>query len=84
MNPASLSFATSWSTFSTCETEDQSLRLERDGRARQIRTLPPPTRFGGSATLSVSRIGVRSTPRSTGVSFSMGFFLAFMMLGKDA
>lgn len=35
-------------------------------------------------TLMVSRRGARSMPRSAGVSFSKGFFFAFMMLGKDA
>ena len=47
-------------------------------------TFPPPTRLGGSATFKVSSNGVRSTPRSAGVSFSMGFFLAFMILGSEA
>lgn len=47
-------------------------------------TLPPPTRFGGSATLMVSSLGVRSIPSSVVVNFSTGFFLAFMILGNEA
>lgn len=35
-------------------------------------------------TLMVSRRGVRSIPRSAGANFSKGFFLAFMMLGREA
>lgn len=50
----------------------------------RVVTFPPPTRFGGSDTLRVSRSGVKSTPKSSGVSFSMGFFLAFMMFGREA
>jgi hypothetical protein len=49
-----------------------------------LHTFPPPTRFGGSATLRVSNRGVRSTPSSSAESFSMGFFLAFMMFGSEA
>src|SRR5258708_27199088 len=47
-------------------------------------TLTPPWRFTGSSTLSVTRRGVTSTPRSSGLITSIGFFLAFMMLGSDA
>ena len=47
-------------------------------------TLTPPWRFAGSSTLSVMRRGVTSTPRSSGVTTSIGFFFAFMMLGRDA
>ena len=36
----------------------------------------------GSATFSVLRRGVTSTPRSAGFSVSSGFFFAFMMLGS--
>src|SRR5690606_10032237 len=45
-------------------------------------TLMPAPRLGGSATLSVFRRGVTSTPRSSGLKTSSCFFLAFMMLGK--
>ena len=47
-------------------------------------TLMPAWRLGGSATLSVFRRGVTSTPRSAGLRVSSGFFLAFMMLGSEA
>ncbi len=47
-------------------------------------TLTPPWRFAGSSTLSVTRRGATSTPRSSGLNTSIGFFLAFMMLGSDA
>src|SRR5260370_35504860 len=42
----------------------------------------PVERCGGSATFSVFRRGVTSTPRSAGLSVSIGFFLAFMMFGN--
>ncbi|CAG4904920.1 hypothetical protein R69919_03226 [Paraburkholderia gardini] len=45
-------------------------------------TLTPALRFGGSTTFSVFRRGVTSTPRSSGLSVSSGFFFAFMMLGS--
>lgn len=32
----------------------------------------------------VSSLGERSTPKSEGESFSIGFFLAFMIFGSDA
>ena len=35
-------------------------------------------------TLRVSSLGVRSTSRSAGDNFCMGFFFAFMMFGRDA
>lgn len=47
-------------------------------------TFAPPTRLGGSVTLIVSNKGVKSIPRSDGVTFSIFFFLAFMILGSDA
>src|SRR5262249_49394437 len=47
-------------------------------------TLPPPLRFGGSATLSVTSRGDTSTPSASGLTTSSGFFLAFMMLGSVA
>lgn len=80
--PASLSFAMSSSTLST-----YMIRVEPNVTNRMIdymRTFPPPTRFGGSVTLRVSSLGVRSTSRSAGVNFCMGFFFAFMMFGRDA
>lgn len=40
-------------------------------------TLAPPTRTGGISTRTVSRCGVRSTPRSSGFIFLIGFFLAW-------
>ena len=48
------------------------------------RTFTPPSRFGGSVTLSVSKRGLRSTPSESALSFSIGFFFAFMILGRDA
>src|SRR5690606_5556509 len=47
-------------------------------------TLPPPWRFGGSATLITFSRGVRSTPSASGANSSIGFFFAFMMFGSDA
>ena len=47
-------------------------------------TMTPAWRLAGSSTLSVVRRGVTSTPRSSGVSSSMGFFFAFMMFGREA
>ena len=44
----------------------------------------PAERLGGSATFSVFRRGVGSTPRSSGYTVSSGFFFAFMMLGSEA
>ncbi len=45
-------------------------------------TFTPAERFGGSTTFSVFRRGVTSTPRSSGLSVSSGFFFAFMMFGS--
>src|SRR5260370_6107639 len=47
-------------------------------------TLTPPWRLAGSSTLSVIRRGVTSTPSSSGVIGTIGFFFAFMMLGSEA
>ena len=41
-------------------------------------------RFDGSATFRVTRRGAVSMPRSAGDSTAMGFFLAFMILGRVA
>ena len=48
----------------------------------QARFGAPAERFGGSATFSVFRRGVTSTPRSAGLNVSSVFFFAFMMLGS--
>ena len=45
-------------------------------------TVMPAERAGGSETLRVFRRGATSTPRSSGVTISRAFFLAFMMLGR--
>src|SRR5690606_5116217 len=45
-------------------------------------TMMPALRVGGSLTLSVLRRGATSTPSSSGVTVSRGFFFAFMMLGS--
>src|SRR2546423_480214 len=47
-------------------------------------TLMPPPRLEGSDTFSTLKRGVMSTPSSAAVFSAMGFFLAFMMLGKEA
>src|SRR6476659_6569504 len=47
-------------------------------------TFLPAWRFGGSSTFSTVSRGVTSTPRSAGLTFSIGFFRAFMMLGREA
>ena len=47
------------------------------------RTFIPPSRFGGSVTLSVSKRGLRSTPSASALTFSIGFFFAFMIFGRD-
>src|SRR5262249_37634946 len=47
-------------------------------------TFLPPWRLAGSSTLSVTRRGVTSTLSASGVSCSIGFFFAFMMLGSEA
>ena len=47
-------------------------------------TFAPPLRAGGSLVLRTVSRGVTSTPKSAGVFSSMGFFLAFMMLGREA
>src|SRR5262249_57561344 len=47
-------------------------------------TLMPPLRFAGSSTFRVTSLGVTSTPSCSGVTTSIGFFFAFMMLGRDA
>lgn len=44
----------------------------------------PPCRLGGSSTFKVSSRGVTSTPNSSRLRFSIGFFLAFMMFGSVA
>mmetsp|Transcript_54556 Transcript_54556/g.130713 ORF Transcript_54556/g.130713 Transcript_54556/m.130713 type:complete len:239 (-) Transcript_54556:87-803(-) len=47
-------------------------------------TMMPALRLGGSSTLTVVRCSVRVTPRSSGFTLSIFFFLAFMMLGSVA
>jgi hypothetical protein len=47
-------------------------------------TLTPPCLAGGSVTLTVSSLGFMSTPKSSGVIFSNGFFFAFMIFGNEA
>ena len=47
-------------------------------------TFTPAWRFGGSSTFSTVRRGVTSTPRSAGLTVSIGFLRAFMMFGSDA
>merc|ERR1712224_936448 len=45
-------------------------------------TLMPPPRSGGATVLTVSSIAARSTPRSSRLVSSIGFFFAFMMSGS--
>ena len=47
-------------------------------------TFTPALRVAGSSTLMTVRRGVGSTPRSAGVTFSIIFLRAFMMLGSEA
>src|SRR5205085_11625677 len=47
-------------------------------------TFTPAWRRGGSLTLTVFRRGAGSTPRSAGLTFSIGFLRAFMMFGRLA
>src|SRR5579872_1999941 len=47
-------------------------------------TFLPPWRLAGSSTLRVMRRGAASTPSASGVITSIGFFLAFMILGSEA
>ena len=47
-------------------------------------TFTPPWRAGGSVTFNVVCRGVTSTPNSSTVRASSGFFFAFMMLGRLA
>src|SRR5258708_6096045 len=49
-----------------------------------LATFTPPPRLGGSDTFSTLKRGVTSTPKSAGDFSSIGFFLAFMMLGREA
>src|SRR5690606_32397831 len=46
-------------------------------------TLTPALRVGGSEVFRTLRRGVMSTPKSSGVFTSSGFFFAFMILGSD-
>ena len=47
-------------------------------------TFTPALRSAGSVTFNTLRRGVTSTPSSSGVILSIGFFFAFMMLGREA
>src|SRR5207248_1743275 len=47
-------------------------------------TLTPPWRLAGSSTFKVTSRGAASTPSSSGVIVTIGFFFAFMMLGNEA
>src|SRR3546814_11857197 len=46
-------------------------------------TFTPALRAGGSFTATLVSRGVTPTPRSSGVRVSIGFFLHFMMLGRE-
>src|SRR6202011_4594893 len=46
-------------------------------------TLRPPSRFGGSSTLSTVRRGVASTPSVSGVVVTLGVLFARLLLGRD-
>ena len=47
-------------------------------------TLIPALRAAGASTLTVLLVEAVETPKASGVSVSRGFFLAFMMFGRDA
>ncbi|CRM62183.1 hypothetical protein [Pseudomonas sp. 25 R 14] len=47
-------------------------------------TLIPALRAAGASTLTVLLVEAVETPKASGVSTSRGFFLAFMMFGRDA
>src|SRR5262249_29952064 len=47
-------------------------------------TFTPDLRLAGSTTFRVLTRGATSTPSASGLSCSIGFFLAFMMLGREA
>jgi hypothetical protein len=49
-----------------------------------LATRTPALRAGGSTTDSTVSRGATSTPKSAAVFMSIGFFLAFMMLGSEA
>ena len=53
-------------------------------RSAAVSTLMPPPRFGGSVTLTTFRRGAMSTPSVAASVMVSSFFLAFMMLGKEA
>src|SRR6185312_12304820 len=58
--------------------------LRRATRSAAPPTLIPALRPSGSATLTTVRRGAVSAPRSASGLISSGFFLAFMMLGREA
>ena len=47
-------------------------------------TLMPALRAAGASTLTVLLVEAVETPKASGVTDSSGFFLAFMMFGRDA
>ena len=47
-------------------------------------SLTPALRVGGATVFKILRRGAISMPKSAGVFSSIGFFLAFMILGSDA
>src|SRR5689334_7425283 len=47
-------------------------------------TLIPALRAAGASTFTVLLVEAVETPKASGVSTSRGFFLAFMMFGRDA
>ena len=47
-------------------------------------TMTPAWRCGGSLTETTVRRGSGDTPSSSGLTASIGFFFAFMMLGREA
>src|SRR6266478_2931600 len=62
-----ITFASSWSFFT---------RVATSG------TFTPAARAGGASTRITFTFGATSTPRAAGAISSIGFFLAFMMLGR--
>lgn len=61
-----------------------SVVREVDGGLEKVRLKSPASLAAGSTTLSTVTRGATSTPRSSGVNTSIGFFFAFIIFGKDA
>ena len=72
------------STLDTKQTYQMPASLNFATNSSTLATFTPPTRLGGSVTLSVSNWVIISAPSCSGFRVIMGFFLAFMILGSEA